>query len=692
MEDVSTKSNEFFYPNKKQLLPLIEKYGIKPNKSRQFQRIVTAFIDSPTYLPWAIKCVYTKVCSYQKMEKIAEWTKNNQHLISSLTKQNIISYKTTNDINNLVGEMKVMGVYQPCKETFLKFNTTQRQLLMDSYPLSFFIKEYERGNLHNLVDMANICTKFLKLHATRQNAFIRKASTLNDSAYDIWVSLEEFITMPYMGWSLPEVKEFINNFCPDSKIINEGDNCCVIEVGSFNDSKLLGKDTPWCICKKDGEHHWNSYVKKHNGSARQYFFFDFSLDKSKDANACIGFTIHGKQIINDAHNNIGSGENVVPPSYKIIDNKDKNNNYYFDEVIEGKGLDYSVWASFDKNNILSSLNILGEDGLVWTNGIVYVKNGKNALNIRKCNFMELVYENNNIFLCKVNDSLNFKAAFPWIHNRTFDSSFEEGRPTTYVVFDMNKDITDVNSIISWDVLINDYNAYSLYGFNSQNYFVNIKKYAKSHNIDESLFIPTVEISDSMLFHKSLVDGDYDTVWELLKNSKDLDVNVSFNEKTPIFMLALEIANFELFKAVFEHSSFKVESLSDYGETILADIVYAWSFYENETYLKQIIDYILSKDIDFNIKTATNDTMLLLASQDDATAWIVEELLKKPNIDMTVVNELGEDALKGAVVTFQAYECAKLLLAAGAKPMDAETENAIKEKMNVELVGVNNLKQ
>lgn len=689
MEDVSTKSNEFFYPNKKQLLPLIEKYGINPNKSKRFQRIVTAFIDSPTYLPWAIKCVYTKICSYQKMEKIAEWTKNNQHLISSLTKQNIISYKTESDINNLVDEMKVIGFYQPCKEVFLKFNTTQRKMLLDRYTLLFFIYQFKSGNVGDLKNMSKVCTKFLTLSATKQNTFIRKASTLDDSACEIWESLDEFTLMPYMGWSLPEVKDFINGFCSHSKIISEGDNCCVIEVGSFEDSKLLGKDTPWCICKKDGEHHWNSYVKKHNGVAKQYFFFDFSLDKEKDANACIGFTIHGKQIINDAHNKIGSGENIVPPSYKIIENK--NNKYYFDEAIEGKGLDYNTWASFDKNDILSSLNIIYGNDLIWKNGIVYKLNDK-VLNIRKCDFMEFLYEKNNIFLCKVNNISTFKSKFPWIRNRTFDSNFEESKPTTYVVFDMNKDITHIDSIISWDVLINDYNSYSLYGYNSQNYFVNIKKYAKSHNIDEKYFIPNVKISDSMLFHKSLVEGDYDTVWKLLKTSKDLDVNLSFNERNPIFMLAIEIPNFELFKAVFEHPSFKVEKLSDYGETILAEVIYAWSFYEDEAYLKQVIDYILSKDIDFNIKTATNDTMLLLASQDNTTAWIVEELLKKPNIDMTTVNVLGEDSLKAAVVTYQAYDCAKLLLDAGAKPMDIETEIAIKENINAELVNVNKINQ
>lgn len=688
MEEVSKKSTEFFYPNKKQLLPLIEKYGIKPNKSRQFQRIVTAFMDSPTYLPWAIKCVYTKVCSYQKMEKIAEWAKSNQHLISSLAKQNIISYKTSNDIISLVNEMKVIGYFQPCKEAFLKFNTAQRQQLMEGYSLEYFIHHFNNGNVRQLVNMSNICTKFLALHETRQNTFIRKSSTLS-SAYDIWTALDNFITMPFMGWSLPEVKEFIKDFCENSKIVNEGENCCVIEVGSFEDSKKLGKDTPWCICKKDGYHHWQSYVEKHNGIAKQYFFFDFSLDKNKDANACIGFTIHHKNTINDAHNNIGSGENVVPPSYKTIEKK--NNTYYFDEVIEGKGLDYNIWASNSKEEIESSLNfIYDNDELIWQNGVVYALKGK-KLDIHKSDFMELIYENNNLYLCKINDILAFKNAFPWVRNRTVGSNFEEGKPITYVLFDMNKSINDVNSIISWDVLINDYNSYSLYGYNSQNYYINIKNYVKKYNIDENLFIPNVEISDSMLFHKSLVDGDFDTVWNLLKTSKDLDVNVSFNERTPIFMLALEIKNFDLFKAVFEHPSFKVDNLSDYGETILADVIYAWSFYDDEVYLKQVIDYILSKDIDFNIKTATNDTMLLLASQDDATAWIVEELLKKPNIDITTVNELGEDALKAAIVTYQAYECAKMLLNAGAKPMDAETVKAIRDKLPVNEVvrSVNN---
>lgn len=641
---------EFIYPNKKQLEPLIIKYNINTNTSRNFKSIVKLFVEAPSYLPWAIKCVYNKVISISELAEIKNWIDANPTLIQLLAKQNIISYNSLEDVINLQQEMRIVQDFQIIKQESSKFNTVQRKVLLSTYTIEYMI-DLAHNKWAEYSKLISYWKKFRELSNKRQNAFIRKASTIETGELGIFTAITKFIDSPEMTWTMEGMEEFIDMNCNESVIVAKGDNCVVIEVGSLNDSIMLGKHTPWCITKHEGgEGHWKNYISSYNGQAKQYFYFDFSLDK-ENVNACIGFTIHNFKILHDAHNNIAQGEKIIPPDYKKVEsNREK---FYIDEILLDKGIDKNQFLHFDSKEIAE---FFGEP-IIWTDGKITENTHVNELT-----FLNILHQENNIILAKINNLTDFRRSFNWVNNRTIKTTFIEGEPTSYVLFNMNIPITDIESIITWDVILNDYNTYSVYGFDADNYMVNMNKLPSKFNFSESLYIPKVEINNSMRFHKAIADKNVDEAKKLITTCDDIDVNCIYGERQPIFMCTMEVCDFELFKMIFEHPGFKVGELSSFGDTILTEIVLDYALCDNKEYYTKILNYILDKeDIDFNTKTYSNDTMLIIASYDNSTSWVVKRLLEKDSVDRYCVNDLGEDALAAACNMYDTEQCIRELL-------------------------------
>ena len=50
--------------SKKQIEPLIKKYGINPETNTLFQNIIKLFADTPNYQVWAVKVIFSKALTF----------------------------------------------------------------------------------------------------------------------------------------------------------------------------------------------------------------------------------------------------------------------------------------------------------------------------------------------------------------------------------------------------------------------------------------------------------------------------------------------------------------------------------------------------------------------------------------------------------------------------------------------------
>ena len=118
--------------NKKQMQPLIDKYAINPETNKLFTKVCEMFDGKPNYQIWAVKMIFSKSMTMEELEIIHHWATNNQTLVKSLEKQNIVSYSTKNAISQLFKEMEGLDNLSIIKNAISHFNTDQRKMLTSS--------------------------------------------------------------------------------------------------------------------------------------------------------------------------------------------------------------------------------------------------------------------------------------------------------------------------------------------------------------------------------------------------------------------------------------------------------------------------------------------------------------------------------------------------------------------------------
>lgn len=98
--------------------------------------------------------------------------------------------------------------------------------------------------------------------------------------------------------SKEKVLEYINN-SKSSKVTLDKGELLIIHVGAFDDMKVLGSDSSWCIL---GQHMWNTYTK----DRFQFIMYDYSLSEF-ETKFKIGFTLNSNGTIHAAHDILDSG-------------------------------------------------------------------------------------------------------------------------------------------------------------------------------------------------------------------------------------------------------------------------------------------------------------------------------------------------------------------------------------------------
>ena len=236
--------------SKKQIAPLIKKYGINPETNTLFQNIIKLFADTPNYQVWAVKVIFSKALPFEQLAFIKHWSDENKTLIKSLTKQNIVSYSSPSDLGNLLYEIEGLNMVSLVKNNINRFNTEQRHMLEKAIKPNT-INGITAHKNRTFQSWYKIFVKFDKLPETRKKKFISLCSAYRD--LDAMKEGLAKSTEESYQWNKEDMLAFMQNNAPDCKIVFNKDNIVILEIPSFNDSRKLcgGGRTDWCITREE---------------------------------------------------------------------------------------------------------------------------------------------------------------------------------------------------------------------------------------------------------------------------------------------------------------------------------------------------------------------------------------------------------------------------------------------------------
>jgi hypothetical protein len=610
--------------SKKQLAPLINKYGINTEKNTVFQEIVCIFKDSTDYQKWAIKLVFSSAASLNQIHEIKNWAEKNPSLIKSLSKQNIISYKNKHDIIVLFGEIAKLNSIMLVKHYISRFNGKQRTLLNDFLkPNEVNIENYDTQL--NFPKWVKVFEKFNVMTENRRQNFFNKASAF--ATIDELLTAIEHCTKETYDWNKEEVIDFMKTNAPNCKIIFESEKVLLIELLNSDDCHIMcgNGHTGWCISDggERGKEAWKSYVNKTPGR-RQYALFNFAVPES-DEIAHVGFTVHAKDGVvegQSTHNHHMCGSDTVTSNGK---------EYNVHDCLSSLGISFDLLMKIEKNKYFE-----------WSKH-AFVE----YIFMDNTNSVKIIYNKGSIIIVEI---LREKIAKEILsHSFTsFDLIDLEEPKKAFILLDFSKKFNDDNALIYINCNVDEYNImgitgmYNLCGANITN-----KHYLNSINISTDDFLERKEIDPNILLHKYISEGDEEGALKLLAN-KDINVNYEFNNKLTAFS-AISMTMVNVFRAIINHPSFDIKQMSGSIEPLFHALlyIYADNACNNQQAIKEMIDILLdSTIIDFNEIDINDDTPLMISCMYPSLLWVTKKLLqKKVNIDM--VNDTGYTAFGNA---------------------------------------------
>lgn len=604
--------------SKKQMQPLINKYGINPETNKLFIKVCEMFDGQANYQNWAVRMIFSQAMSYSQLEKIHEWIVANSNLINKLEKKNITAYSDRNQIDTLLKEIEGLDRLAFIKNIISHFNTEQKKILMDS----ILGKEYKPIEAYNDASIKNwydVFKAFNKKPMGIKNKFYSSCSALK-SKTSLHQAILDCLKKSYV-WK--EGKEdllaFIEHNTKDCEVVfNEGP-CVVVEVPSFDSShKLCGSGrTQWCIARE--ESYFKSYVLNHE-KRKQYFLFDFSR-KETDAFAHVGFTIEG-------------GNGIVEAQ--------TCNNYGMIHPYEQNDERLSIYDVLNKFNIPMSTFMRLPKNLGFNWNISEIIDMAKA----KPEDMAIAYDGNGRLV------VNFLStrAFRDFVSKTFidGRKYSEINQSTkiYLLMDFNLPIDNDKSLVAMQFHKDEYGIMSLNKM--QDIFgadITKDNYLEKIGMTFDDFLNREAIDPLILLHKYIDENDEVGALKLIEKERgNINVNYEFNQRIPIFS-AMSRGMMKLFDAIVNHDGFKPNTEDGFGETLLESLIYLYGSEEvtstdkEKKLLKGMIDSILaSEHFDFNSKDLNNDTAINAACEYPSELWIVEALASMKDIDINVIND------------------------------------------------------
>lgn len=646
--------------SKKQIEPLIKKYGINPETNTLFQNIIKLFADTPNYQVWAVKVIFSKAMTFEHLAYIKHWSDENKTLIKSLTKQNIVSYSSSSAVNCLLYEIEGLNMVSLVKNNINRFNTEQRHMLENAIKPNTVNGNTAHTN-RTFQSWYKIFSKFDKLPETRKKKFISLCSAYRD--LDAMKDGLAKSTEESYQWNKEDMLAFMHNNTPACKVVFNQGSIVILEIPSFNESRKLcgGGRTGWCITRE--EIYFCQYVTS-NPTHKQYFFFNFDKPET-DEFAHIGFTVEeNKGIVNaySTKNHALLGEGIKYHG--------KYMNIY--NVFTSFGIKMGSFLRLDKikgfewnlESIVRFVQSHDEDL-----AIAYQKNGRIILKALSKNGIEMLVSHTFISYKKYN---------------------VDSRNSCYILMDFNLECNDDKAIVLMSYEKDTYNIDTLVSM-TDTYGANIvrDKYLSKIGISTDDFINREKIKPTILLHKLIDEGDENGAIDLInKQGESFDVNYTFNARVPIFS-AINNKMYKLFRVIINHKSFDGSKEDGFGETLLSSLLYAYGTdeinksSEDERNMIAMITTILESDnFDFNIQDINLDTPINIASEKAKMNWIVKALASNPNVDVNVVNDFNRAALGNAIAK-KNIEAIRIL---GKRPdlIVRDEDKALAKKMGINL--------
>lgn len=614
--------------NKKQMQPLIDKYGINPETNKLFIKVCEMFDGQSNYQIWAVRMIFSQSMTFEELETIHTWITTNSNMINKLEKQNVVSYSNKSGVAQLLKEIKGLERIAFVKNIISHFNTEQKKILTESILGKEYtpIEAYENANLKKWYD---VFKTFNKKPMNIKNKFYSSSSALKNAA-SLHQAILDCLNKTY-DWK--EGKEdllaYMEHNTKDCEVVfNEGP-CVVVYVPSFQSShKLCGNGrTGWCIARE--ESYFKSYVTSKSNRS-QYFLFDFSR-KESDAFAHIGFTVEG-----------GTG---------IVEAQTCHNYSMINPYMQGNE-SLSIYNVFDKFGIKMStfMRLPKELGFSWNITDIIAR-------VKKCpESFAIAYEGDGRLIINVLNS----RAFDDFVKKTFirSNSFNaiDNNNKTYLFMDFNLPINNERSLIAMQYHKDMYGSLSLYRmYDIFGADISKEGYLSKIGISTDAYLNREAIDPSILLHKLIDENDEIGAIKLIEKERGkINVNYEFNQRIPIFS-AITNKMFKLFDTIVNCDGFDSQIEDGFGETLLQSLIYLHgsdevaSSEEDEKILANMIKSILgSKSFNLAATDINHDCALNTACEYPNEVWIVKELVSNKNVDVNVVNDFDCGAVSNCI--------------------------------------------
>lgn len=112
--------------NKKQMQPLIDKYGINQETNKLFIKVCEMFDGQSNYQIWAVRMIFSQSMTFEELERIHNWIASNSNLINKLEKKNVVSYSNKSGIAQLLKEIEGVDRIAFIKNIISRFNTDKK--------------------------------------------------------------------------------------------------------------------------------------------------------------------------------------------------------------------------------------------------------------------------------------------------------------------------------------------------------------------------------------------------------------------------------------------------------------------------------------------------------------------------------------------------------------------------------------
>ena len=623
--------------SKKQLAPLITKFGIDVEKNTLFHRVINLFNGQSNYQVWAVKAIFSGEIDIESLERIKGWADANPKQIQLLSKNgNIISYTTKSDFKTLFVEIDGITKKSAVADTISLFNTDQRSMLRKATNIEN-ISNVDATKNATFKKWHNLLTGFARLHKKKKEKVVRTLSAVRNID-ELEKLIGEALKESYV-WDKEDMLNFVQYNCPKVNVFYNMGPIVILEIPTYTDSnKICYGRTSWCITRSSD--YFRQYVTDKKGN-RQFFYFDFSKKENHEL-AHVGFTVSPNGGITNAHstNNtsmIGTGVSV-DKSYWNIQRLLSSNNINLGMFMNLKKLTSFKW---EMDSIIDF--------------------------IARTNNCDVVFQRGNIIIAKVtsNDVLDKMIGFSFIPASNYTLSKEVN---AFVLFNLDVSVESNDSIYFMvfrkDIYgtLSPHIIFNTYGSNCTD-----DKPIGKLGISTTDFIDCGAIDPNILLHKYIDEMNEDAALKLLEENDKIDVNFSFNDRVPVFS-AIDNKMFKLFVKILSNKNFNGSVDNGFGENMLQVIL--WSCYldpnsatsdkfNDNTVKTLIIDMLESGKFGVNDVDVNDDTILHISAMDSRMMWLTEYLVKRPDVNVNAVDDINFTPLATAIISNN-IECAKLI--------------------------------